>query len=153
MANFTANMTRTASATLAVGALTAAASNPRRYKLCDWVYGAAEGTVGDGVFEWEIQRCTTAGTAGTNPTPASIDPGDTLAATTVCGQAHSANPTLTANQVLYSAGLNQRATFRYVAQPGRELIVPATASNGLGFTTPIASAAVACRFWALFEEQ
>jgi len=152
MANFSVSMTRTASTTLSVGSLTAAASAMRRYKLSDWVYGAAEGTVGDGVFEWEIQRCTTAGTAGTNPTPASIDPGDTAAATTVCGQAHSANPTLTANQVLYAAGLNQRATYRYVAQPGKELIVPATALNGLAFTTPISSA-VACRFQALFEEQ
>lgn len=153
MANFGVNMTRTASASLSVGALTAAASNPRRCKLFDWGFGAAEGTVGDGVFEWEIQRCTTAGTAGSNPTPSSLDPGDTVAATTVCGQAHSADPTLTANTVLFAIGLNQRASFRWVPAPGKELIIPATASNGLAFRTPVASAAVACRFQAFFEEQ
>jgi hypothetical protein len=153
MANFGVNMTRTASTTLSVGALTAAASNPRRYKLYDWGFGAAEGTVGDGVFEWEIQRCTTAGTAATNPTPVIVDPGDTQAATTVCGQGHTTDPTLTANTVLFAMGLNQRASFRWVPAPGKELIIPATASNGLAFRTPIASAAVACRFQAFFEEQ
>lgn len=153
MANFAVSMTRTASTTLSVGSLTGAASNPRRYKMSDWVYGAAEGTVGDGVFEWEIQRCTTAGTATAVTIPGAIDPADVVAATTVCGQNHTVDPTVTANQVVYAAGLNQRATFRYVAQPGKELIIPATASNGFAFRTPVASAAVACRFWALFEEQ
>lgn len=153
MANFGVNMTRTASTTLSVGSLTAAASNPRRYKLYDWGFSAAEGTVGDGVFEWEIQRCTTAGTAGSNPTPVSVDPGDTQAATTVCGQAHTTDPTLTANTVLFAMGLNQRASFRWVPAPGKELIIPATASNGLAFRTPVASAAVAARFQAFFEEQ
>lgn len=152
MATFGVNMTRTASTSLSVGSLTAAASAMRRYKLSDWVYGAAEGVVADGVFEWEIQRCTTAGTATAVTIPNAIDPGDTAAATTVCGQNHTADPTLTANQVLYAAGLNQRATFRYVAQPGKELVIPATASNGLAFRTPISSA-VACRFQAFFEEQ
>src|ERR1700704_1042958 len=102
MASFTPSMTRTASTTLSVGSLTAAASNMRRYKLCDWVFGAAEGNVGDGVFEWEIQRCTTAGTATAVTIPNAIDPGDTQAATTVCGQNHTVDPTLTANQVLYA---------------------------------------------------
>lgn len=152
MANFAVNMTRTASATLSVGSLTAAASNPRRYKLFDWVFGSAEAAPADGNSLWQIQRCTTAGTAGSNPTPQAIDPGDTVAATTVCGQAHSADPTLTANAILASIGLNQRATFRWVPAPGKELICPATASNGMAFRTPTA-ALVTCTSQAWFEEQ
>lgn len=152
MANFSANMTRTASATLSVGALTAAASNPRRYKLFDYVFGSAEAAPADGNSLWQIQRCTTAGTAGSAVTPQSIDPGDTVAATTVGGQAHSADPTLTSAAILLSIGLNQRATFRWVPAPGKELIVPATASNGLAFRTPTA-ALVTCTAQAWFEEQ
>jgi hypothetical protein len=152
MANFSANMTRTASATLSVGALTAAASSPRRYKLYDYVFGSAEATPADGASLWQIQRCTTAGTAGSAVTPQSLDPGDTVAATTVCGQAHSADPTVTANAILLSVGLNQRATFRWVPVPGKELIVPATASNGLAFRTPTA-ALVTSTVQAWFEEQ
>lgn len=153
MANFGVNMTRTASATLSVGTLTAAASNPRRYKLYDWGFGAAEGTVGDGVFEWEIQRCTAVGTATAVTIPSALDPGDTQAATTVCNQNHTVDATVTANQVVFGMGLNQRASFRWVPAPGKELIIPATASNGFAFRTPIASAAVACRFQTFFEEQ
>ena len=49
-------------------------------------------------------------------------------------------PTYTANLVLLSVALNQRATFRWVASPGGELVYPATASNGLGIQTTTASA-------------
>lgn len=151
MANFAANMTRTASATLSVGALTAAASNPRKFELYDFVFGSAEAAPADGNSLWQIQRCTTAGTAGSSVTPTAIDPGDTVAATTVCGQAHSADPTLTAGAILLSVGLNQRATFRWVPAPGKELIGPATASNGLAFRTPTA-ALVTCTAQAWFYE-
>ena len=41
-------------------------------------------------------------------------------------------PTYTANTILWSAGVNQRATYRWVAAPGSELLIPATASNGIG---------------------
>ena len=151
MANFAANMTRTASATLSVGAQTAAASNPRKYELYDFVFGSAEAAPADGNSLWQIQRCTTAGTAGSSVTPQGIDPGDTVAATTVCGQAHSADPKLTSNAILLSIGLNQRATFRWVPAPGKELIVPATASNGLAIRTPTA-ALVTCTAQAWFYE-
>lgn len=152
MAKFSATMTRTASTTLSVGALTAAAANMRRFKIYEWSFGAAEATPNDTGFVWEIQRCTTAGTAGSAVTPTTIDPADTLASTVVGGQAHSADPTLTAGAILESIGLNQRATFRWVAVPGCELVAPATASNGFAFRTPTA-AAVACRARAAFEEQ
>ncbi len=151
MTNFAASMTRTASATLSVGALTAAASNPRRYELYDYVFGSAEAAPADGNTLWQIQRCTTAGTAGSSVTPQFIDPSDTQAATTVCGQAHSADPTVTANAILLSIGLNQRATFRWVPAPGKEILIPATASNGLAFRTPTA-ALVTCTAQTWFNE-
>lgn len=150
MAKFGATMQRTASTTLAVGSLTAAAASPRRAKVYDLFFGC-ESTAADNAFLWQVQRCTTAGTAGTNPTPNSLDPGDSLATTIVCGQAHSADPT--GATVLMSIPLNQRATFRWVAAPGSEIMIPATAVNGVKFETPTASAAVGITCAALFEEQ
>lgn len=152
MTLYAATMERTASATLAVGALTAAASNPRRFKLCELIVGQSHATPADGATLFEVQRCTTAGTAGSAVTPTPLDPGDTIAATTVCGQAHSADPTLTAGAIPLKIPCNQRSTFRWVAQPGRELIAPATANNGFAIRTPTA-ALVATVANAIFEEQ
>lgn len=150
MAKFGATMQRTASATLAVGSLTAAASNMRRAKVYDLMFGS-EATPADNAFLWQVQRCTTAGTAGTNPTPLSLDAADSLASTIVCGQAHSADPT--GSTVLMTVPLNQRASFRWVSAPGGELIIPATASNGVKFETPTAGGLVAVTISAMFDEQ
>ncbi len=53
---------------------------------------------------------------------------------------------------LLSIPLNQRATFRWVANPGSELVIPATANNGFGIETDTA-AAVAVTAQIFFEEQ
>jgi hypothetical protein len=150
MAKFGVRLQRTASATLAVGSLTAAAANMRRAKIYDFILGS-EATPADNAFLWSIQRCTTAGTAGTNPTPLALDPGDSLASTIVAGQAHSVTPT--GSTELMAVALNQRATFRWVAAPGGELMIPATASNGIKWETPTAGGLVAVTASVMFEEQ
>jgi hypothetical protein len=142
-------MTRTASTTLSVGNWISSAT-VRRTKLYDFVFGSAEATPADGNTLWQLQRCTTAGTA-TAVTPQILDPADG-AALTAANQNHTVDPTLTANAIMLSIGLNQRATFRWVAQPGGEIVTPATASNGLAVRTPTA-AAVACTALAYLEEQ
>lgn len=152
MAKFAATMQRTASTTLSTGVMTAAASNMRRAKIYDLIFGS-EATPADNAFLWEVQRCTTAGTAGSAVTPVALDSADTLASTIVVGQAHSVDPTLTANTFALRVGLNQRATFRWVAAPGGELMIPATASNGFAFRTPTASGLVAVSVTAHYEEQ
>jgi hypothetical protein len=152
MAKYSAIMQRTASASLSVGSLTAAASSPRRALIYDLFMGS-EAAPGDFAFLWQVQRCTTAGTAGSNTTPQPLNPADTLASTMVCGQAHSADPTLTANAIEASFPLNQRATFRWVAAPGSEIVTPATASNGVAFRTPTAGALVSISLTALYDEQ
>lgn len=150
MAKFGVTLQRTASATLAVGSLTAAAANMRRAKVYDILLGS-EATPADNAFLWQVQRCTTAGTAGTNPTPLSLDSADSLATTIVAGQAHTVDPT--GSTVLMSVPLNQRASFRWVAAPGGELVIPATASNGVKFETPTAGGLVAVTCSAMFDEQ
>jgi len=152
MAKFGVTMQRTASASLSVGSLTAAASSMRRAKIYDLMFGS-EATPADNAFLWQVQACTTAGTAGTNPTPKALDAADSLASTIVVGQAHSVDPTLTANALPLSIGLNQRATFRWVAAPGGEIVIPATASNGFAIRTPTAGGLVAVSCTAMYDEQ
>jgi len=149
MAKYSARLQRTASTTLAVGSLTAAASSPRRCKIYELIVGS-EATPADNAFLWELQRCTTAGTA-TAFTPVALDPADP-AATTVAGVNHTVAPTATAAALLLSAAVNQRVTMRWVAIPGGELVLPATASNGAVLLTPTSSA-VAVTATVHFEEQ
>ncbi len=74
-------------------------------------------------------RFSAAGTS-TAVTPAAFDSGDP-AATSVCGKNHSVEPTYAAVPLL-DFSHNQRATFRWIAAPGEEIISPATAANGIG---------------------
>lgn len=134
-------MARTASASLSVGNWVSPAT-VRRTALYDIVFGSAEATPADGASVWELQRCTTAGTS-TAVTPQAIDSADGTP-TITAGQNHTVDPTLTANAILLSVGLNQRATYRWVAQPGGEILTPATSANGIAVRTPTA-ALVACR--------
>jgi hypothetical protein len=147
MARYTVEMNRTASASLAVGSITADATRPRRIKLYDLVLGS-EATPADGAFKWSVDRCTAAGTS-TGVTPQPLDPAD--AATEMdAGENHTIDPTGTTP--LLAIALNQRATMRWVAAPGGELVAPATASNGFAFRTPTA-ALVAVTATAHVEEQ
>lgn len=137
MGKYSVEMQRTASNTLSVGNITSDATTPRRLKLFDLMFGA-EGTPADNPFLWQVQRCTTAGTASA-VTPQPIDPAD-AAALFDAAENHTVDPTLTANAILLNIPLNQRASFRWVASPGSELVVPATANNGLAVRTPTSSA-------------
>jgi hypothetical protein len=117
--------------------LTAAAASPRRAKVYDLSMGCGAAPA-DNAFIWIIQRCSTAATA-TGLTPNSLDPADTLASTIVAAATVTVDATLTANAFMYRDALNQRATFRWVAAPYGELIIPATTSNGFMFGLSAAS--------------
>ena len=137
MAKYAIELNRTASATASLGSVTADATRPRRGKLYDVIFGS-EATPADNAFRYIIQRVTAAGTS-TAVTPQALDPAD--AATEMdSGENHTIEPTYTAGAILLAVGLNQRATFRWVASPGGELVFPATASNGLGEQKPTSSA-------------
>ena len=64
-------------------------------------------------------------------TPQPLDSED-AAADTSSGEAHSGEPTYTANAIMLQFMTNQRATFSWYAVPGREIVLPVTASNGVG---------------------
>ncbi|MBA3421648.1 MAG: hypothetical protein H0U12_07115 [Thermoleophilaceae bacterium] len=147
-AKFAVDMQRTASLSLSVGNITNPGASQRRHRWF-FVQLGAEGTVADNPALWALQRCTTAGTR-TAVTPIPLDPADAAAVTTA-GEAHTVEPTYTANEILLNVPLNQRATYQWMAAPGGELVVPATASAGIGIKTPT-SGLVAVTAQVHFEE-
>lgn len=76
-----------------------------------------------------LQRFSADGT-GTAVTPQPLDFADPAALST-SKHTYTGEPTLTANEILLNLSHNQRATVRWVAQPGGELIIPALAGDGL----------------------
>lgn len=149
MAGYAIDWQRTASTSASVGSVTADATRPRRGKLFDLIVGS-EASPADNPFLWRLQRCTAAGTS-TAVVPQPLDPAD--AATEMdAGENHTVEPTYTSAAIQLHLALNQRASFRWVAAPGKEIVFPATASNGLGLQTPTGSAVVVTA-QAYVEEQ
>jgi len=100
----------------------------------------SEATPADNPFLWRVRRCTAAGTS-TAVVPTILDPGD-LVTEQDAGENHTVEPTYTSATELLVVPLHQRATFQWSAAPGREIVTPATASNGLGVETPTSAAVV-----------
>lgn len=150
MARYVAQMNRTASTSLSLGTWVADATRPRRLKFYDIIVGS-EASPADNAYLYVVQRCTTAGTL-TSVTPSPLDPAD-AATESDAGENVTIEPTYTANLVLLALPLNQRATFRWVANPGAEFVTPATASNGLGIQTTTATGLVAITGSVYAEEQ
>lgn len=135
MANYSVTLQKTLSTTASIGSLAAPASGMRRAKVYCVALGA-EATPADAGILLQVQRITAPGTGGTAPAPQAIDPADS-AAVSVANQGPTAEPTYTANAVLLSIAWNQRSTIVWTARPGKELVYPATANNGVGFKTPV----------------
>lgn len=100
----------------------------KRGKVYDVLVGT-NGTPADNAVVWDISRMTVDGT-GTAITPTILDPADAAASATSKAN-YTAEPTVTANSSLFYVGVNQRASYRWVAAPGSELVWPATAAAGL----------------------
>ena len=120
--------------------VTIIAATTVRPRLFDIILGS-QASPADQAAQYAVTRFTAVGTAGSNPTPLPVDPGD-VASTATAGISHSVEPTYTASTDVLSISLNQRATFRWVASPGFELVAPATATNGLGLRLVAATTAM-----------
>lgn len=136
MAKATVVLKRTLSTSASIGNITAPASAMRRFEMA-WFQLGSEDTPGDNAIDLLIQRCTTAGTR-TSVTPLPTNPADAALVTTA-GQNHTVEPTYGGGS-LWDDAQNQRASVQWYALPGYEIVCPATASNGIGFTTPTAPA-------------
>jgi len=91
---------------------------------------------------------TSLGTS-TSQTPSPLDPGD-VASVSVGGITYTAEPTL--NKEIIKIGLNARATYRWVAQDGREVTIAAGAATGAALTMVLAGSASVLTGNIIFRE-
>lgn len=111
------------------GHVRAPGTTMRRIKIYEFEFGAtAAPNATDTNLQVDISRSTANGT-DTAFTPNPLDPAEAACSATF-GQNASAEPTVTANSSLWNFGLNQRASYRWIAKDGCELVIPATANAG-----------------------
>ena len=97
-----------------------------------------------------VSRFSADGT-GTSVTPNPLDFNDPAAITT-SKHTYTIEPTPIADSTLLDLAFNQRATIRWVAAPGFELVAPALAGDGLGILCEAVSTQFTTRATFLFEE-
>jgi hypothetical protein len=118
---------------IAVGANNGAV---RRLRLFEFSIGQGTPNATDSALQWDVSRQTSSGTA-TATTPSPIDEAD--AACTAGGFSNfTAEPTYAAAGAglsLWNDAINQRAAYRWIAKDGKELVVSAVTSHGLGLRT------------------
>lgn len=105
------------------------ATTLRRGWIYDVMFGA-DGTPADNVLVYKLDRQTSTGTR-TAVTPPPLDSGDAAILLT-CGANTTIEPIVTSATQLVEIPVNQRASYRWVAAPGGELVVPATNVAGIG---------------------
>lgn len=110
-----------------------AATPTTRGRIYDLLIGSVD-TPDDQAADFLLNRITAVGTEGSGLTPHNILGGPAGAYDSGLG-AFSVEPTYTAGSVLFAAQLNQRATLRWVAPPGGEIVLAATQNNGAGLKT------------------
>lgn len=122
--------TQQATTTTYVGSLlgvTGATSATRRTKWYDLLIGT-NGTPADNYMQFTVDRVS-GNSSATSYTPLPLDPADGAAVST-CTVNSSTFGTITSDTTLWYVGINQRASYRWVAAPGSELVMPATSSAG-----------------------
>jgi hypothetical protein len=125
----------TAGAKGLIQAYASTATAARRGKWYDVLVGT-NGTPADNYVVYDISR-TTSSPAATLiysvaiPTP--LDGADAayLGVAYVNATSSTGEPTITSSTSMFNVGVNQRASYRWVAAPGSELVYPATNVNGL----------------------
>ena len=151
MARYSASGSQNLSSS-AITALTIASQSTVHRNIIYDIVIANVGSPADLVTLHTLQRITNPNAANcTAVTPSLLDLAD-RAAQSACGENHTAEPTYTSNQELMEIPLNHRATFRWVAAPGGELITPATNNSGIGAKAVHASATTEWRVGCMWEE-
>jgi len=137
MARYSFSATGTATTTTDILSIITAAASPRRFNIYDLMFGSSASPA-DNAFLWTVNRRTGAATAGSAVTGQTLDASDTIASTLVGNSLPTSNGA--GAGIILSVPLNQRATFRWVAAPGSEIVASNATSNGWGIATPTSSA-------------
>jgi hypothetical protein len=148
MAKYSFTNTQNASTTLDLLTMYEPGSAMRRFKLYDFSIGSAAAP-GDTAILWTFFRTSAAPTTPVAVTGQPLDSADGTATTLGSSQPATNG---THGVTLYSVALNQRATYRWVAAPGGELVCPATANNGIALATPT-STTISVTGNVMIEEQ
>lgn len=121
------NVTTTFKTMVEIKAATATLCRGQVYEVNVGADGAPNATDCQIIYDWS--RCTVAGT-GVASTPVALNPAD-VATRAACQINLTIEGTVTANSSVLELGLNQRASQRWIAAPGSELVWPATNANGI----------------------
>ncbi len=105
----------------------------------------------DQAANYKVLRTTGVGTEAGGQTPVPLDP-DTVASSFDAGYGHSVEPTKTTDSELLAFSVNQRATFEWLANPGKELIMPATTNNGICLVRNTSTGVYVIDATIIFEE-
>lgn len=126
--------------TIAAVIATTGAAGPgltiRRSKIYDMIVGC-NAAPGDTEIEWALQRVTAGstftyvGAVSSISSAITLDQADGPIVALAFVNSSAENVTLATNNTLWYEGMNQRATFRWVANPGSEFVNAAVSSNGL----------------------
>ena len=108
-------------------------------------------TPDDHANNFDVKRTTGVGTEAGGHTPVPLDP-DTKPSAFDAGYGHSVEPTETANSELLALSLNQRASISWLANPGSELIMPATTNNGISIVRRSSTGLYVVDCTVIFEE-
>ncbi|KKL73060.1 hypothetical protein LCGC14_2078700 [marine sediment metagenome] len=100
-----------------------------RPMVYDFMVGQDGTPPADNAILWTIERFTVTPT-DTAVVPVAMEPGD-VAATAVAGEDGGTTGTITTATEFLELPINQRASYRWVAAPGGEIICPAIVANGV----------------------
>lgn len=128
-----------------------AATPTRRAAIYDLLVGSVA-TPADQAAKFQVGRTTAVGTEGAGFTPVNLDPGGPAGECDSGVGVFGGEPTYTSNKELLVFSLNQRATFRWVANPGSELLLAATQNNGAGLKSKSSTSTQAYEACVLFQE-
>lgn len=127
------------------------ATPTNRGRINDVVVGSVA-TPADQAADFLLNRSTAVGTEGSGLVPNNLDPAGPAGSYDSGLGVFGGEPTYTAAKQLLAFQLNQRATFRWVAAPGYELVMAATQNNGAGLQTVSSTSTQAYGATILFEE-
>ena len=87
----------------------------------------------DCAIVWDLSRATAIGTPSATGVVNPLDPADAASSHVSSVNHPTIEPTITANSQVWGLAANQRASYRWVVNPGGpgELVIPATNVNGL----------------------
>lgn len=122
----------------------------KRFKIYDVLIGT-NGTPADNFVEWDISRVTAASTT-TVLAAQPLDSADSASLLNATVNSSTFGTITTGSNVFY-IGVNQRASYRWVAAPGSELVGPATSSNGFQLRCRSAAYTGTATGTILYQEQ